>query len=65
MERKSEKIDEIFLWFVLVGGLLALLLYGLSSFLAKPTIETITTHSANLNSNNDMMEIKFHSRKSK
>ena len=66
MSRKSDKINRIFLWLVVAGGLLSLLLYGLSSFLAKPTVETITTHAPTSNSDNKntLRQVNFENRKS-
>jgi hypothetical protein len=64
VERKTEKIDQIFLWLILAGGFLSFLLYGLSYFLARPTVETITTHSSNANYDKTT-EIKFRNDNSK
>jgi hypothetical protein len=44
-----------FWWFVLAACLFLLLLYGLSAFTEKPTVETITTHAPAFNANNDQM----------
>jgi len=49
-----------FWWFVLAACLAALLFYGLSSFTATPTVETITTHAPAFNANNNQMrEVDF------
>jgi len=49
-----------FWWFVLTACLAALLFYGLSTFTAKPTVETITTHAPVFNANsNQMREFDF------
>jgi hypothetical protein len=62
--RNFNKVKRIFYkyfwWFVLAACLLALLLYGLSAFTAKPTVETITTHAPAFNSNsNQMRDVEF------
>ena len=55
---------KYFWWFVLAACLLALLIYGLSAFTAKPTVETITTHAPVFNSNsNQMREVDFQPQK--
>jgi hypothetical protein len=66
--RSFKKLKRIFYkhfwWFVLTLCLLALLLYGLSAFTAKPTVETITTHAPVINTNNNQMrEVDFQSPK--
>ncbi|HEY0460351.1 MAG TPA: hypothetical protein VGC97_14530 [Pyrinomonadaceae bacterium] len=49
-----------FWWFVLAACLFFLLLYGLSAFTEKPTVETITTHAPVFNGNNNQMrEVDF------
>jgi Na+-driven multidrug efflux pump len=67
MKNDFEKIDRIFLWLILTIGFISLLFYGLASFLARPTTETITTHApAALNSNNNSMRtVNFKSSNSK
>ncbi|MEP7038701.1 MAG: hypothetical protein ABI891_10170 [Acidobacteriota bacterium] len=62
MDRKSDKINRIFLWLLVTGGLLSLLLYGLSSFFAKPTVETITTHAPTFN-NDAVREVNYKDQK--
>jgi len=58
MSRKLTKNNRIFLWVLVIGGFFSLLLYGLSSFIAKPIIETITTHPQNRKSNkSDFREV--------
>lgn len=66
MSRKSDKLNRIFLWLVVAGGLLSLLLYGLSSFLAKPTVETIPTHTptSNADNKNKPRQVNFENYKS-
>ena len=65
MIRKSNKIKRIGLWLLITCGLLSLLFYGVSSFLAKPTVETITTHAPTSNSDNKnaLREVNFEHRK--
>ncbi|MBS1797543.1 MAG: hypothetical protein JSS81_27215 [Acidobacteria bacterium] len=48
-------LSRYFQWLVLAACLLGLLIYGLTAFTAKPTVETITTHAPVFNSNNDQL----------
>jgi len=63
--KKSKKIFyKHFGWLVLAACLFLLLIYGLSAFTAKPTVETITTHAPVFNANNNQMrEVDFPSQK--
>jgi len=61
MKTESEKLDRVFLWLLLTGGLISLLIYGLASFIAEPSAETITTHAPA--PKNDAQEIKYPSSK--
>ncbi|MBA3693196.1 MAG: hypothetical protein H0X15_06185 [Acidobacteria bacterium] len=66
MKYNLDKIDRIVLWLILVIGLVSLLYYGLASFVARPTTETITTHAPTVNSNNNSMRtVNFQSHNSK
>lgn len=66
MKSESDKIDQIFLWLLLAAGFVSLLLYGLSSFVAAPKVETITIHAADTNTNaNKTRENGFSIRKIK
>jgi hypothetical protein len=44
-EKQIGRLKKTYGWLVLAAGLLLLLFYGLSSFFARPTVETITTHA--------------------
>jgi len=64
MKSAADEINRMFLWLLLIASFLSLLFYGLSSFVAEPTVETITIQAINTNSNaNTMREVKFQSRK--
>ncbi|MCY7345515.1 MAG: hypothetical protein LH614_04775 [Pyrinomonadaceae bacterium] len=65
MKTKADELDRMFLWLLLTGGLISLLVYGLFSLVAPPAAETITTHAPALNSTNAMQEVNFRPRKSK
>lgn len=62
-KEKTNRLKHILWWLLLSLGLLALLSYGLSSFLAKPSIETITTHAPSFNANSNMMRDAKYSRR--
>ncbi|MGI8786483.1 MAG: hypothetical protein ACR2HG_01810 [Pyrinomonadaceae bacterium] len=40
---------QIVWWILLIGILLSFLIYGLSFFVARPTVETVTTQAPQLN----------------
>lgn len=46
----------IFLKVLLAAGMLLFLSYGLSFFVSKPTVETITTRAPQFDSNNQPMQ---------
>ncbi len=62
MRWKADEIYRMFLWLLLTGGLVSLFIYGLSFFLVKPTIETITTRAPGANGS-DMRRVDYKNRK--
>ena len=65
MKTKTEQLDRIFLWLLLTIGGTAFLVYGLSSLIAPPAVETITVHApaAPVNSNAPTQQIKYRGRR--
>jgi hypothetical protein len=55
LKKTGKVFRRNFWWFVLAACLLGLLVYGLSAFTEKPTVETITTHAPTFNANNNQM----------
>jgi len=57
VKRETEKLNDgfgqIVGWIIFGCGLLILLLYSLSFFIGKPTVETITTHAPAANTQNE------------
>lgn len=49
----GDVLNQTFWWIMLAGVSLSLLIYGFSFFLARPTVETITTSAPQLNSEPD------------
>lgn len=56
----GNKLGYVFWRTLLVAGFVSFLIYGLSFFVAKPTVETITTRPATIDSNSQpMRDVKF------
>jgi len=62
VKSKSNKNNLSYIFWIglLVAGILSFLIYGLSFFVSKPTVETITTRAPQFDSNNQLMrDVKF------
>jgi len=66
LKPNKNNLSYIFWIGLLAAGMLSFLIYGLSFFVSKPTVETITTRAPQFDSNNQPMQnAKFQSKEKK